>query len=154
MLPNGTHAHSIPTIRIVADAVIRESAVLTKVARLITPSFSFDVMCPFSALAGICTALRIQTQHVLTLIIVLAVVSDGRCKSDAFTREVLGEYEVTLEAGTNAKSGRWIGMFAVSVSWTLRVDPANAGRTSDESLTSCPRDNGTDDKEDQLQHNQ
>lgn len=154
MLSDGTHALSIPAISIIPDAVIRQPTVLAKVARFVTPSFSFNVVCPFPALAGIGPAFRIQTQHILALIIVLAVVSDGRCKSDAFTRKVLGEYKVTLKAGTNAKSGRWIGMFTVSVRWTLRVDPAHAGGTSDESLTSCPGDNGTDDKEDQLQHNQ
>lgn len=156
MLPDGAHTNAVTAIGVVSNTVVRESAVLTKVARLVTPSFTLNVVCPFPTLTRIGPTFRIRTQHVLALVIVMAVVPDGCSKSDAFTREVVGEYKVALEAGTNAKSGRWIGMFAVRVCRTLGVDAAHTGGASDESLASCPRDNGTErNKEaDQLQHNQ
>lgn len=156
VLPNGAYTNAVTAVGIIPDAVIRESTVLPKVARLVATPFPLNVVRPLSTLTRIGPTFRIRTQHVLALVIVLAVVSNGRCKSDAFTRKVVGEYEVALEAGTNAESGRRIGMFAVCVRRTLRVDAANAGGASDESLTPCPRDNGTErNKEaDQLQHNQ
>lgn len=149
----GTHANSVPAVGVFTNAVVGQTAVLAKVACFVASTFPFHVVCTFSALTRIGPTFRIRAQNVLALVVVLAEVTDGRCESDAFTRKVVGEYEVALEAGTNAKSGRRIGMFAVCVRRTLRINAANARCASDESLTLCPRDGGTGDKEDQL-HNQ
>lgn len=79
VLPNGAYTNAVTAVGIVPDAVIRESAVLPKVARLVATPFPLNVVCPLSTLTRIGPTFRIRTQHVLALVIVLAVVSNGRC---------------------------------------------------------------------------
>lgn len=149
VLTQGAHANAIAAVGVVADAIVGQPAVLAKVAGLVASTFPFYVVRTFATLTRVVTTFGVRAQQILTLIVVLAEIAYGSCKSNAVPCIIVREHKVTLEAGTDAESSRRRVMFAVCVRWTIRVCSANARCTSDESLARRSRQNCAGDEEGQ-----
>lgn len=134
MLAYGANTNPITTIGIVTNAIVGQPAVLAQVAGFVASSFPFDIMGSLAALTRIGATFGIGAQQILTLIVILAEIAYGSCKSNALSGVVVRKHEVTVKAGAHTESSRRSVVLAVGVGWALGVCPANACCTSDKSL--------------------